>query len=47
MIFFKDIPILKYGKTKRILGALHLFTELISGAGANVSESRSGAERER
>ena len=44
--FFKDIPILKYGKTKRILGALHLFTELISGAGANVSGAeRNGSER--
>jgi len=32
---------LKIGKTKRILGALHLVTELISGAGVNVS----GAER--
>ena len=30
-----------------MLGAFHLFTEIILGAGVNVSESRSEAERER
>lgn len=38
-------PVIIFGKSNRILGGLHLFTELISGAGANVSESRAKRAR--